>query len=256
MSLSAAPAVAEFKDVWKSYYSGLLPRREIAALRGVSLTVPAGSVFGLLGPNRAGKTTLVKLLLSIAHPTRGLVLRLGKPVDERSTLARVGYVHDSQAFPGYLTPRSLLAYYGALSGIDRSRLKEAIEERLSDVGLRDRANDAIAGFSKGMLQRLSLAQALMNDPELLVLDEPAEGMDLFARRMLQEVLEARRSDGRASILVSHSLADIQRVCDRVAVLKEGQLVFAGRLDEMLEQHSPEGGDLEEALEPLYERATS
>jgi ABC-2 type transport system ATP-binding protein len=235
---------------------GLLPRREIPALRGVSLSVPAGSVFGLVGPNRAGKTTLVKLLLSIAHPTRGAVLRLGKPVDDRRTLARVGYVHDSQAFPGYLTPCSLLAYYGALSGIDRSRLKEAIEERLSDVGLRDRDNDAIAGFSKGMLQRLSLAQALVNDPDLLVLDEPAEGMDLFARRMLHDVLTARQREGRTSLLVSHSLSDIQRVCDHVAVLKQGQLAFAGRLDEMLEQHPDAGGDLEEALEPLYEGATS
>jgi ABC-2 type transport system ATP-binding protein len=252
MSSHAAPAVAEFKDVWKSYHAGLWPRREIVALRGVTLSVPSGSVFGLVGPNRAGKTTLVKLLLSIAHATRGEVQRLHKPVSDRATLARVGYVHDSQAFPGYLSPRGLLAYYGTLSGVDRLRLRESIEERLSDVGLRDRANDCIAGFSKGMLQRLSLAQALVNDPELLVLDEPAEGMDLFARRMLHDVLESRQKDGHTSILVSHSLTDIQRVCDHVAVLKQGQLAFTGRLDEMLQQQSPAAGDLEEALEPLYE----
>src|SRR5262245_19665477 len=137
MSSYAAPAVAEFKDVWKSYYTGLWPGREIVAIRGVTLSVPAGSVFGLVGPNRAGKTTLVKLLLSIAHATRGEVLRLGEPVSDRGTLGRIGYVHDSQAFPGYLTPRGLLAYYGALSGVDGARLRDSIEDRLSDVGLRD-----------------------------------------------------------------------------------------------------------------------
>jgi len=108
---------AEFQQVWKIYPCGLWPRRSVQALRGVNLTIPTGSIYGLIGPNRAGKTTLMKLLLSIVHPSRGMVKRLGAPVTDRSTLAQIGYVHDSQAFPTYLTARSLLEYYGALSGV-------------------------------------------------------------------------------------------------------------------------------------------
>src|SRR5205809_1414974 len=183
---------AEFRQVWKVYPCGLWSRRSIQALRGVTLTIPTGSICGLIGPNRAGKTTLVKLLLSIVHPTRGTVKRLGAPVSDRSTLAQVGYVHDSQAFPSYLTARSLLEYYGALSGLSRVALRRGIADRLDEVGLSDRAGEPISAFSKGMLQRLALAQALINDPELLALDEPGEGMDLFARNLLHDLLRRRQ----------------------------------------------------------------
>src|SRR6476660_9718083 len=154
---------AEFRQVWKVYSCGLWPRRGIQALRGVTLSIPAGSTYGLVGPNRAGKTTLVKLLLCLAHPTRGYVERLGRPAGDRSTLARVGYVHDSQAFPTYLTARGLLNYYGALTGMPSAGLRTATCQRLEEVGLADRAGESIGGFSKGMLQRLALAQALIND---------------------------------------------------------------------------------------------
>src|SRR5262245_28760853 len=117
--MSTPSIAAEFQQVWKTYPAGLWPRRSVHALRGVNLTIPSGSIYGLVGPNRAGKTTLVKLLLSIVHPTQGMVRRLGRPVTDRSTLAQVGYVHDSQAFPNYLTARSLLEYYAALFGIHR-----------------------------------------------------------------------------------------------------------------------------------------
>src|SRR5256885_329508 len=207
--MSSEGIAAEFQQVWKTYPCGLWPRRSIQALRGVSLAIPTGSIYGLVGPNRAGKTTLVKLLLSIVHPTRGMVRRLGAPVSDRSTLAQIGYVHDSQAFPSYLSARSLLEYYGALSGLKRSARYQAIAARLDEVGLSDRANEPIAAFSKGMLQRLALAQALLNDPELLMLDEPGEGMDLLARNLLHDVLRQRQHEGRTAILVSHSLADIQ-----------------------------------------------
>src|SRR2546421_7223340 len=130
---------AEFRNVWKAFPCGLSARRSIQALRGVTLAIPAGSIYGLVGPNRAGKTTLVKLLLSIVFPTRGIVKRLGAPVSDRATLAQVGYVHDSQAFPSYLTARSLLDYYGALSGLSRQARGLATAARLDEVGLRDRA---------------------------------------------------------------------------------------------------------------------
>ena len=246
---------AEFQQVWKTYPCGLWPRRSVQALCGVNLTIPAGSIYGLVGPNRAGKTTLVKLLLSIVHPTCGIVKRLGRPVSDRSTLAQVGYVHDSQAFPSYLTARSLLEYYGALSGLCGATRRTAIEARLDEVGLSDRDREPISAFSKGMLQRLSLAQALINDPELLVLDEPAEGMDLLARQLLHDVLIERHDQGRTSILVSHSLADIQRVCDHVAVLKYGEVAFAGPMQELLGHQHQDGADLEEILKPIYESAS-
>ncbi len=252
MPTTVLPLAAEFKDVWKEYRCGFWPRRTIQALRGVTLSIPAGSLFGLVGPNRAGKTTLVKLLLSIAHPTRGEVLRLGRPVSDRATLAQVGYVHDSQAFPSYLTARSLLKYYGTLSGMSGNELQVAIAARLDEVGLSDRAAESIAGFSKGMLQRLALAQATLNDPDLLVLDEPAEGMDMSARQMLHDLLVRRQERGKTAILVSHSLGDVERVCDHVAVLKFGEAAFAGRLVDLFRQQDREAGCcLEEALQPLY-----
>jgi ABC-2 type transport system ATP-binding protein len=137
--------------------------------------------------------------------------------------------------------------------MERCELRQAVAERLVEVGLSDRANEPIARYSKGMLQRLALAQAILNDPDLLVLDEPAEGMDLQARRMLHDVLKRRQQCGRTAILVSHSLADMQRVCDQVAVLKYGEIAFAGRLNDLLQRKSA-AVDLEQALEPLYEGA--
>ena len=249
-------AAAEFKQVWKTYPCGIWPRRSVQALRGVTLSIPAGSIYGLVGPNRAGKTTLIKLLLSIVHPTRGMVQRLGATVSDRATLARVGYVHDSQAFPSYLTARSLLDYYGALSGLARATRREAVARRLQTVGLADRADEPIAAFSKGMLQRLSLAQALINDPELLVLDEPGEGMDLLARNLLHALLKQRQQQGHTAILVSHSLQDVQRICDHVAVLRHGEIAFAGPIEELLTPEHCESGDLEEVLTPLYEGAAT
>ena len=216
--------VAEFQNVGKTYHVGLLQRRAIHALRDVSFKVRGGCVFGLLGPNRAGKTTLVKILLSICRPSGGTVLRLGRPATVRSTLARVGYLHESPAFPRYLTARAFLDYYGGLSLLSRRELAAAIPRLLDEVGLSDRAGEPIAAYSKGMLQRLALAQALIDDPELLVLDEPTEGMDLSARKLFHEVVLRRKAQGKTAILVSHSMADVGRLCDELAVLRGGQVV--------------------------------
>jgi ABC-2 type transport system ATP-binding protein len=249
------PPVAQFESVRKIYRRGLFRRRAVQALRGVSLTVPAGCVFGLLGPNRAGKTTLVKLLLSICRPTSGTVRRLDRPNSDRRTLARVGYLHESQAFPRYLTATGLLQYYGALSHIPSAELRTRIPALLDEVGLADRTCEPIAGFSKGMVQRLALAQSIVNDPDLLVLDEPTEGLDLSARQLLHEVLERRQRRGKTAILVSHSLADVERICDRLAVIRHGELAFNGTLDELThDQTTDTSCPLEDALQPLYEMA--
>ncbi len=151
-------AVVEFQDIVKDYPVDWLGRRQLRAVGGVSFQVEAGEVFGLLGPNRAGKTTLVKILLSLCQPTSGQARRLGRPVADRSTLARVGYVHENQAFPRYLTAAGLLNYYGALSLTRPEEIQKRVPLLLEQVGLADRSREPIARFSKGMIQRLSLAR--------------------------------------------------------------------------------------------------
>lgn len=252
----ALPFAARFTRVEKFYRRGLLGRRGTHALRGLTLDVPAGEVFGLVGPNRAGKTTLVKILLSICRPTSGEIERLGRPWRDRTTLARVGYLHDAQAFPRYLTAIGLLEFYGALSWMTSAEVRRRIPELLDQVGLADRVREPISGFSKGMVQRLALAQALLNDPDLLVLDEPTEGMDILARHSLHETIRQRRDRGQTTIFVSHNMLDVERLCDRVAVIRHGEVAFDGTLAELTSQaDGQEGMPLESSLVPLYEEAT-
>ena len=168
-------------EVVKDYPKGMFRLDRLRAVDGVSFQVEAGEVFGLLGPNRAGKTTLIKLLLALCQPTSGKVLRFGQPSQDRDTLRRVGYIHENQAFPRYLTARSLLEYYGALGLLSEQVVKERVPRLLERVGLSDRADEAISRFSKGMIQRLGVAQALLNEPDLLVFDEPSE-LDLAGRQ--------------------------------------------------------------------------
>ena len=192
--MTTPTAVAEFVEVMKTYRTPVRRGRTVEALRGVSFGVAPGEVFALLGPNRAGKTTLVKILLGLCHPSGGRVVRLGRPLSERSTLARVGYMHENQAFPRYLTAVALLNYYGALSWIPPATLATRVPTVLERVGLADRAQEPIARFSKGMAQRLALAQALLAEPDLLVLDEPLEGLDLHGRQLLQDIIVQQRAE--------------------------------------------------------------
>ncbi|HVA44850.1 MAG TPA: ABC transporter ATP-binding protein [Pirellulales bacterium] len=242
-------AVAHFVHVSKRYPAGLL-RRPILALDNVTLRVPSGEIVGLVGPNRAGKSTLVKLLLTICRPTAGQITRLGRPWRDRGTLAGVGYIHESQSLPRHLTAWGLLEYYGAVSGLPGRTVRQRATKLLDRVGLADRDREPIARYSKGMVQRLALAQALLNEPELLVFDEPTEGMDLVARRMVFDALIEQRRQGRSALLVSHALADVEFLCDRVAVLREGRLVFFGPTPELT---AGDGVSLERAVEPLYHR---
>jgi ABC-2 type transport system ATP-binding protein len=241
--------IAEFKDVCRDYVTGWLPRRSLRAVDHVSLSVGKGEALGLLGPNRAGKTTLIKLLLSLCRPTAGEIVRLGRPSSDRSTLARVGYVHENHAFPRYLNARELLRFYGAVTLIPYEKLGVVVENLLGLVGLLDRADDPIWQYSKGMVQRLGVAQALLADPELLVLDEPTEGLDLSGRRLLREVVQAQKAKGGAVVLVTHVLPEVELLCDRVAVLNAGRLVHVGPLRELTGQ----GRTLEQALGELYQK---
>jgi ABC-2 type transport system ATP-binding protein len=248
----AATPIAEFDNVIKDYPRGVFRRQSLRALDGVSFALHSGDVFGLLGPNRAGKTTLVKLLLSLCRPTAGAVRRFGRPVAQRRTLARVGYIHENHAFPCYLTATALLEYYGALTLLPEPAVRVRVPKLLELVGLADRAREPITRFSKGMVQRLGIAQALLNEPELLVLDEPSEGLDLAGRRLIRSLVDEQRRRGHAVLLVSHLLPEVEQLCDRVAVLVAGQLKYVGPIRELTSDPVTGGNrSLEHALNELY-----
>jgi ABC-2 type transport system ATP-binding protein len=245
-------AAVEFEHVVKDFTTGLIAKTKLRAVADVSFRIEKGEVFGLLGPNRAGKTTLAKILLSLCRPTSGKAIRLGQSAANRGTLARVGYVHDNQAFPRYLTAAGLLDYYGALTLMSEPQVRGRAGTLLETVGLADRADEPIARFSKGMVQRLALAQALINDPELLVLDEPSEGLDIAGRKLIKDVVAEQRGRGHTVVLVSHLLADVAELCDRAAVLVGGKLVFLGKIAELTQRAAGSGSlPLEQALQELY-----
>ncbi len=237
-----------FEHVKKTYRGGLLNRHGITAVSDVTLDIPIGSVFGLLGPNRAGKTTLVKMLLSLSQPTAGGVRRFGEPASQRHTLGRVGYMHENHAFPRYLSASEVLRFYGGLSGVPGENLDRRAENLLERVGLADRKNEPISRFSKGMVQRLGLAQALMNEPDLLILDEPTEGLDLLGRQLLRDVVREFKQSGRTVLLVSHVLTEVDELCDELAVIVAGELAFRGKPAELTRNGQL---TLEAALKDLY-----
>jgi len=253
---TAAPAAtapfAAFEKVSKVYTVGLLGRRRVQAVDQVSFDIRPGEVFGLLGPNRAGKTTLVKILLSLCRSSSGIASRFGRPVADRGTLARVGYMHENHAFPRYLGAAALLEYYGAMSLLPYEEVRDRVPILLERVGLADRAHEPISIFSKGMVQRLGLAQALLTDPELLVLDEPTEGLDLDGRSLLRTAIGEQRERGRSVLLVSHVLSEVEQLCDRVAVLVGGRVAFVGPLAELTNNRATgESRSLEQVLRDVY-----
>jgi len=244
-------AFAAFEDVVKEYPQGFLGRGRLRAVGQISFQVEPGEVFGLLGPNRAGKTTLVKLLLSLCRPTSGRVVRFGKSATDRATLARIGYVHENPAFPRYLSASALLEYFGALSLLAEDVVRRRAKAWLERVGLADRAHEPIARFSKGMVQRLGLAQAMLNAPDLLVLDEPNEGLDLIGRQLVRDVIREQKQAGKSVLFVSHVLPEVETLCDRVAVIARGQMKYLGPLQDLLAGKDGVSRGLEEALKPYY-----
>lgn len=248
----------QFENVTKVFPLGWFGRRKVRALDHVSLAVGEGDVYGVIGPNRAGKSTLAKLLLTICRPTAGTIRRFGRSGRDRQTLRRIGFVHERQVFPLYLSARGLLAQYGALAWVPHSVVRARSEELLELVGLSEWADGPISRYSKGMFQRLALAQALINDPDLLVLDEPTEGLDLAARRLFHSIVRQRQTEGRTSIVVSHHLADIQRLCNRLLVLREGRVAFEGQTSDLASTETVASDvaetAFEAAVEPLYTEA--
>ena len=244
--------VVQFINVVKDYPRGVFGQERLRAVDGVTFQVEAGEVFGLLGPNRAGKTTLVKLLLALCAPTQGQVLRFGQPSINRQTLKRVGYVHENQAFPRYLTARALLEFYGALSLLTEEVVKARVPKLLERVGLADRAAEPISRFSKGMIQRLGIAQALLNEPDLLVFDEPSEGLDLLGRQLVRDLVKEQKQQGKTTLFVSHVLSEVEQFCDRIGVIVAGKLAFLGSLADLLkDKKTGTTRSLEAALQHYY-----
>jgi ABC-2 type transport system ATP-binding protein len=227
----AAPAAIETQDLTKVYRTPLR-RREVRAVDAVSLRVEAGSTFGLLGPNGAGKTTFVKTLLSAVHPTSGAARIFG--VDCRRPQARrpVGYLPENHRLPGYMTGRGMLDYYAALSGMDARERRRRGAELLALVGLDRWGGTRLSRYSKGMLQRLGLAQALMHSPRLLVLDEPSDGVDPLGRRQIREILQELEEQGVTVFINSHLLVEVELFCREVAILHRGQVALVGKVKEL------------------------
>lgn len=213
-------------------YSGAFGTKKVHALREIDMRVHRGEIFGLLGPNGAGKSTLVKILMTVIRPTTCRGLMLGKPVGDKSSLRRVGYLPEHHRFPDYLTASQLLDYFGALSDVPRATRRTRSEELLELVGLKTWSNHKVKGFSKGMRQRLGIANALMMDPELVVLDEPTDGVDPVGRRDIRQILTTLRDQGRTVFLNSHLLSELEMVCTRVAILVQGRVSAQGSIDEL------------------------
>ncbi|MEO8438370.1 MAG: ABC transporter ATP-binding protein [Chloroflexota bacterium] len=203
------------------------------ALDGLSLTVGRGELIGLLGPNGAGKTTTVKLLLGLARPTAGKGRVLGAPLGDRRTRASIGYLPELFRYQPWLHAREVLALHAELARIPAAARRRTIDEALDRVGLTDRADDAVSGFSKGMQQRLGLAVALLGEPDLILLDEPTSALDPVGRSDVRAIVRSARDRGATVILNSHLLTEVERVCDRVVILHRGRVVASGSLDEVV-----------------------
>ena len=214
--------------IFRNRWSG----REVRAVDGISLRVEQGATFGLLGPNGAGKTTFVKMLLSCAHPTAGRATIFGHDARDAEARCPIGYLPENHRFPTYMTGRSMLDFYGALSGMDSPVRHRRIPELLSTVGLAGWGNVRLGKYSKGMLQRVGLAQALMHSPSLLILDEPTDGVDPIGRIQIRELLQSLEQQGVTIFLNSHLLSEVELFCRDVAIIHRGRVALEGKVKDL------------------------
>ncbi len=220
-------------DLTKDYAVGFWRKRPHRALDRLTLDVTAGEVFGFLGPNGAGKTTTLKLLMQLVFPTSGRAEILGRPLGDVSAKRRIGYLPENPYFYDHLTAEELLVYFSALLGIPSAGRRALASRLLDQVGIGAERRLQLRKFSKGMLQRVGIAQALLNDPELVVLDEPMSGLDPLGRRDVRALILRLRDKGCTVFFSSHVLSDAEALCSRVAILAKGRLVASGRLTEMV-----------------------
>ncbi len=207
--------------------------RDFNAVQGLDLKVPAGTVFGFLGPNGAGKTTTINMLLGNIRPSDGSAMLLGNPIGDVETRRRVGFLPEKFQFHDFLTASEFLHMHGKLYGMSREQRLKRVPEVLDRVGLKDRSRSKISEFSKGMQQRVGLAQAILHEPDLIILDEPTSALDPIGRRDVRDIVAGLRNQGRTVLLNSHLLSEIEMTCDRVAIIKRGQIATQGTMDELL-----------------------
>lgn len=232
--------VVEIENLTKDYEVGFWRKRKVRALDGLSLRVESGEIFGFLGANGAGKTTTMKLLMRLIYPTAGSARILGEDIGNVEMHARIGYLTENPYFYDYLTAREFLHYCAELFGYGPSERKRRTEELLRRVNLEEKSWDKqLRKFSKGMLQRVGIAQAIINDPEIVFLDEPMSGLDPIGRREVRDLIASLRAEGTTVFLCSHILSDIEVLCDRVGILKRGRLAEQGRLEDLRRAASDE-----------------
>ena len=230
--------VVELKDVSRTFAG-------VNAVNGLTLSLGKGEIMGFLGTNGAGKTTTIKMLIGLLKPSAGQVVLFGDgdPSDP-AVRAKIGYMPEIAYYYPYLNARELLAFYGGICGMDSKTVKARTEELLEAVDLKDAAKRPLKTYSKGMLQRAGIAQALLNDPDLLVLDEPFTGLDPLARIHFRELMRSLRNQGKSIFFSSHELGETELLCDKVAIMKKGKCVYQGPVAEL-------AGDGESNLERLY-----
>ncbi len=213
-------------------YKTTLKSRNITALQNFTLAVPEGKIFGLLGPNGAGKTTLIKILLNIVNPTSGEARIFGQDVTDYRIRTRIGYLPENHKFPLYLTGEGLMKFVARISGYENPDLNSRIDELLSLVKMTKWKKTKIKKYSKGMMQRLGLAQAMINNPDLIFLDEPTDGVDPIGRKEIRDILIDLKNSGKTIFLNSHLLSEVELITDRVAILNKGELIQQGTVEEL------------------------
>ncbi len=228
-------AAIDVKQLEKEYRDGWFVRKRFKALKGIDLTVSRGEVFGLLGPNGAGKTTLIKILLGIVRCTQGAAQLLGETAGSKVARRKIGYLPENLAFPAHHTAVRALQLYGRLSYVPEDAIRSRSKELLRMVGLEGRERELVKQYSKGMRQRLGLAQAMLHEPELLIMDEPTDGLDPVGRSEIRQLITELKQRGKTVFLNSHILQEVELVCDRVAILAGGQLRGVGTPRELTEQ---------------------
>lgn len=241
--MSLALEVQGLSKTYRRWWS----RKKVRALVDVDLNVERGLIFGLLGPNGAGKTSLIKIALTIAHPDRGNVRLLGQTTKDRSVFRRVGYLPESPKFPSHLTARNVLRLYGSMSGRDPDFVRREGQIWLERVGLAGWEKTPVSRFSKGMVERLAFAQAVVHDPDFIFLDEPTDGLDPMGRMDMRRICRELADAGKTIFINSHILAEIETVCDCVALMKAGEIVDVGTI-----VHFTNGGESYEVSIPAHE----
>jgi ABC-2 type transport system ATP-binding protein len=227
-------AVLSIENIHKTFKLGFIPKKK-EVLRGISLTIHEGEIFGYLGPNGAGKTTTLKCILGLIFPEKGNIAIFNKPPLSLETKGKIGYLPENPYFYDYLTGAEFLTFYAQLFGLKKKEKEEKTRSLLKLVGLEGAASLQLRKYSRGMLQRIGVAQALVNDPSLVFLDEPLGGLDPLGRKEIRDIIVRLKAEGKTVFLCSHILQDIEMICDRVAIIVAGRIISQGALQELVSE---------------------